>query len=130
MRTIGNDRGAARLATMAWVFVVLAIVGVCAFDAVSIMSSRVSVENDAQTAAYAASDNWHTSHNIDDAYQAAVTSIAGKGETVLTKHFTIDSDGTVHLMLRAHAKSVLLDRIGSLRHLTVTVEHGDANSLN
>lgn len=130
MRTIGNDRGAARLATMAWLFVVLAIVGVCAFDAFSIMSSRVSVENDAQTAAYAASDNWHTSRNLDDAYQAAVDAIAGKGETVETKHFVVDADGTVHLVLRAHTRSVLLGRIGALRHLTVTVEHGDANSLN
>jgi hypothetical protein len=130
MRTNGDDRGAVRLTTMVWLVAVLAILGVCGFDAASIISTRVNTENDAQTAAYAASASWHSTQNLDTAYQAAVTSLAGKGDTVLTHHFTIDPDGTVHLLVRRRAHSVVLDHIKSLRHLSLAVESGDANSIN
>jgi hypothetical protein len=129
-RNARDDRGAVRMATTFWLAAMIAVIGVVGFNAASIMSSRVSTENDAQTAAYAASQAWHTTpNNLDNAYQAAVTAVAGKGEKVLTKGFVVDPDGTVHLVLRSQAKSILLTHIGSLRHLTVTIEHGDANSL-
>ncbi len=131
MRTSGKDRGAARLQTITVLVVVLAIVGVFAYDGVSVMASRVSTENDAQTAAYAASSAWH-SHptNIDLAYQAAVAAVAGKHETVLTRDFTVDPDGTVHLTLRRPVSTLVFHRIGALRKYTVTVEHGDGNSIS
>jgi hypothetical protein len=133
MRTSGRDRGAVRLATMTWLVVVLGVVGIFAFDAVSVMSTRVSAQNDAQNAAYAASSEWHNSnhHNVEAAYQAAVASLAGKKtERVLPRDFTIASDGTVHLLLRATARTIVFGHIGALRHLTVAVESGDANSIS
>lgn len=130
MRRTGNDRGAARLTTMIWLVAVLAVIGVFGYDTVSVMSSRVSAEDDAQTAAYAASQEYHSTQNLDQAYQAAVTSIAGKGDTVLTHHFVVDADGTVHLLVRREVRSIVFKRIGPLRKYTVAVEHGDANSLN
>jgi hypothetical protein len=130
MRTTGSDSGAARLHTITVWLVVLAIFGVAAFDAISVMASRVSTENDAQSAAYAASSAWHNSHSIEMAYQAAVTTVAGNGETVLTKSFSIDADGTAHLVLRSRVHSILLNDIGPLKKYTITLEHGDANSIN
>jgi hypothetical protein len=130
MRNPGNDRGAARLATMTWLVVVLAIIGVVGYDGFSALSSRVKAQNDAQTAAFAASQAWHNTENLDDAYQAAVTSVAGTGDVILTRHFVIDSDGTVHLLLRRRANSIVFKRIGALRQYTVALEHGDANSIN
>lgn len=130
MRKTGNDRGAARLSTITWLIVVLAVIGLVGYDSVSVLSSRVTAQNDAQTAAYAASQAWHTTPNLDTAYQAAVASLAGKGDTVLTRHFTVDADGTVHLLVRRHARSILMTHIGPLRKYTVAVEHGDANSIN
>lgn len=130
MRRTRNDAGAVRLATMTWLIVVLAVAGVFAYDGVSVMTSRVSAENDAQTAAYAASQEWHSTQNLDETYQAAVTSIAGKGDTVLTRDFTVDPDGTVHLLVRRRANSIVFKRIGPLRQYTVAIEHGDANSIN
>jgi hypothetical protein len=130
MRNLGNDRGAARLATVTWLLVVLAVIGVVGFDGISILADRVSAQNDAQTAAYAASQEWHTTPNLDDAYQAAVASVAGKGDVISTHHFTVDSNGTIHLILRRRADSILLGHISSLRHYTMAIEHGDANSIN
>jgi 2-phospho-L-lactate guanylyltransferase (CobY/MobA/RfbA family) len=130
MRRTGDDGGAVRLTTMVWLVVVLAVLGVGGYDTASIVSTRVNTENDAQTAAYAASASWHANSNLDEAYQAAVTSLAGKNDTVLTHHFVVDADGTVHLLVRHRAHSILLGHISSLRHLDVALEQGDANSIN
>jgi hypothetical protein len=128
MRTTGNDRGAVRLAIMSRVVVVLALLGLFGFDGFGIMSNRVHTEDDAQTAAYAASQAWHTTPNLGAAYQAAVASVSGTGDTVLMKNFSVDPDGTIHLLVRHTVKTVVFSRVGQLRHLTVATEHGDANS--
>jgi Flp pilus assembly protein TadG len=126
-----DEHGFMRVMTLTKLVVFLAIVGVFGFDGFSIMSNNVSTENDAQDAAYAASQEWHTSNgNLNEAYQAAIQAVAGKGETVLTQNFTVDPDGTIHLLLRRTAHTVVFDKIGPLKHLTVTTQHGDANSVN
>jgi Flp pilus assembly protein TadG len=130
MRRTGNDHGAARFVTVTWLFVLLAIVGIAAFDGISVMSARVSAENDAQTAAYAASAEWHTTRNVDEAYQAAVQSLLGKNQTISTKQFTVDPDGTVHLVVLAKVHTLVMYRIPQLRQYSIAVEHGDANSIN
>jgi hypothetical protein len=130
MRTTGNDRGAVRPLTVTWLVVVLAILGVFGFDGVAVMSNKIHTEDDAQTAAFAASQSWHHNPNIGVAYQAAETAIAGNaGEKVLTRDFSVDPDGTIHLLLRHTVKTVVFNRIGPLRHLTTAIEHGDANSI-
>jgi hypothetical protein len=129
MRTHGNDHGAIRVTTTAWLIVVLAILGVTGYDGFSVMSNNISTENNAQTAAFAASTAWHHTPNLTAAYQAAVASIADTNDKVLTRAFSVDPDGTIHLLVRHTAHTVVLTRIGPLRHYTVAVEHGDANSV-
>lgn len=118
------------LVTITRLVVVLGIVGVFGYDGFSVLSNHVSTENDAQNAAYTASQAWHNDRNLSAAYQAAVQSVAGKDETVLTQGFSVDPDGTIHLLLRHTEKTVIFSRFGPLKHLTVTTEHGDANSVN
>ena len=69
-------------------------------------------------------------HGAGMAYQAAVQSIAGKDDTVLTQDFTVASDGTIHLLVRHTVHTIVFGRVGPLKHLTVTTESGDANSVN
>lgn len=130
MLKTGNDHGIVKLTTMTGWLVALAIIGVIGFDTFGIMSAHVSTENDAQNAAYAASQAWHNDDNINSAYQAAVASVAGKHETVLVKGFTVDTTGMVHLQLRVKAHTVLAQRIGPLKKDTIVTVHGDANSVN
>lgn len=125
-----------RLVTLTRLAVILAIIGVIGYDSFSCMSTRVSTENDAQNAAYAASQAWHDnartpSTAIDAAYQAAVTEVAdNKGEVVQQAGFTVDPDGTVHLVVTRTAKTVLFSHVGFLKKWTMASEHGDANSVN
>lgn len=119
------------LVTLGRLVVILGIVGVFGYDGFAVMSNNVSTENDAQTAAYAASSAWHSDNeNINLAYQAAVQSLAGKDDTVLTTGFTVDSEGLVHLEVRHTTHTVVFSRIGPLKHLAVATQHGDANSVN
>jgi hypothetical protein len=136
MRSLRSDRGAMRLVTMTRLVVILAIVGVLGYDTFACMSNRVSTENDAQNAAFAASQAWHNNQAnpglaIQQAYQAAVTEVANdKGETVQQQGFTVDPDGTVHLVVTRTAKTILFGHLGFSKPWTVGNEHGDANSVN
>jgi hypothetical protein len=129
MRRAGRDEGALRLKTMTGLVAFLGIAGIFGYDGFSVMSNNVQTENDAQDAAYAASQDWHLHGNIQLAYQAAVLSLAGKGEKVLTQGFSVDPDGTIHLLVRHTAHTIVYAHIGPLKHLTVTTQHGDANSV-
>jgi hypothetical protein len=131
MRSLAGDRGAIRVVTLTRLLVILAIVGVLGYDTFACMSTHVSTENDAQNAAFAASQAWHNNPNIDQAYQAAVTELASNpAEKVLTTGFTVDPDGTVHLVVVRKAKTILFGHIGGLKSWVVATEHGDANSVN
>jgi hypothetical protein len=124
-----NDEGMMRFVTMGKLAVVLAIVGVFGYDAVALMSNSINTENDAQDAAYAASQAWHDNGgNLALAYQAAVNTVEDRGDTVLKTGFTVDPDGTIHLLLRHTVNTIVFSRIGALKHLDVTTQHGDANS--
>ncbi|HTW19617.1 MAG TPA: hypothetical protein VME70_05295 [Mycobacteriales bacterium] len=130
MRTSGDDRGALRLQTISILLVVLAVVGVFAYDAVHVMATRVGTQTDAQNAAFAASTSFHNHGNVQLAYQAAVAYVdsTGNDEKVLTKNFSVTSDGTVTLTLRRPVQTVVFRRIGPLKHYTVVVETSSSNS--
>jgi len=131
MRSLSDERGVIRVVTMTRLVVILAIIGVLGFDTFSVMSTHINTENDAQNAAYAASQAWHNNPNIDQAYQAAVSAVANDPkEKVLTTGFTVDTDGTVHLTVVRKAKTVLFGHIGAMKDWIVATENGDANSVN
>jgi uncharacterized protein (UPF0333 family) len=129
-------RSLMRLVTITRLVVILAIIGVVGYDAFSCMSTRVNTENDAQNAAFAASQAWHdyagnSGVALQLAYQAAVAAVIdNKAETVQPTDFTVDADGTVHLIIDRTAKTVVFHRIGLLKHWVTVAEHGDANSVN
>jgi hypothetical protein len=131
MRSLADDRGAVRVVTMTRLLVILAIVGILGYDTFAVMSTHVSTENDAQNAAFAASQAWHNNPNIDQAYQAAVTELASNpAEKVQTTGFTIDPDGTAHLIVVRKAKTILFGHIGAMKNWVLATERGDANSVN
>jgi hypothetical protein len=130
-RAARNDAGLMSALTLGKLAVVLGIIGVFGYDGFSVMSNNVSTESQAQDAAYAASQAWHDNNrNLTLAYQAAVASLADTGDTVLQQGFSVEPDGTIHLLVRHTAKTVIFNHIGPLKHLIVTTQHGDANSVN
>lgn len=129
---LAAERGDIVLGWLTKLIVALAIIGVVVFDSMAVVVARVSAEDDANTAAMAASDTWvaqRGEHNLQLAYNAAAAAVAGKDETVLTNGFTIDPDGTVHLRLTKHATTLVMYRVGPLKKYTWVTVSGQGKSL-
>lgn len=110
------------------IIVVLALFGVVAFDGISVAAGAVGAADDAGTAAVAARDAWAQSHDLQKAYDAAVSSLSDKpDDSIPTSSFSIDPTGTVTLKVRRETTTLLMRHIGPLRHLTVVVESGSAS---
>lgn len=131
-RAARADRGDIVVGWLTKIVVVLALLGVVAFDSVAVAVAHVSATDDANTAAMAASDAWvaqRGQHDIQAVYNAAVAAVANKDETVLTKGFTVDPDGTVHLQLTKHATTLVLYRLGGLKKYATVTASGEGKSL-
>ena len=123
-----DDRGDIVVGWLTRIVVVLAVVGVIAFDALSVAAGAVGTADDADTAALAARDTWEQTHDVQQAYNAAVESLSDKADdTVLANSFAIDDKGTVRLKVRRTVTTLVLHRIGPLRDLAVVVESGSAS---
>jgi hypothetical protein len=120
------DRGSIVIGWLTKIVVVMAVAGVVLFDSGSIGVARLDAEDDANGAAQSAGFEWRDSHDLQAAYEAAVGSLASPDETILTRGFTIDPDGTVHLVLRRNVPTLVTHRIGPLKSLTVVRVAGEA----
>ena len=124
----GGDRGDIVVGWLTRIVVVLAVVGVAAFDGLSVAAGAVGTADDADNAAIAARDAWEQGHDVQKAYDAAVESLSDKpGDTVLPDSFAIDDKGTVTLKVRRTVTTLVMHSIGPLRDLAVVVESGTAS---
>jgi hypothetical protein len=127
-----NDRGAMRVMTVTKVVVAMAVLGVFGYDTVACMADHAKTEDNAQDAAYAASQSWLNTKNIYVAYAAAQTTLKTENpaDQLIRSSFSIDPDGTAHLKVTRTAKTLVIGHIGFLKHYTVATEKGDANSFD
>jgi hypothetical protein len=131
-RRRNNDRGAMAVMTVTKFVATMAVLGVAGYDTVACMADHAKTEDNAQDAAYSASQSWFNTKNIYDAYAAAQATLKAENpsDKLIRKSFAIDPDGTVHLLVTRTAKTLVFGHIGFLRHYTVATEHGDANSFD
>jgi len=126
MNCRGRDSGSIVLGWLTKLIVVLLLAGVVLFDFVSVGVARMSASDDANTAAQAASSEWMHSHDVQDAYNAAVEAVTSPAERVLVRGFTISPDGSVGLLLRRDVTTLVAHDISPLKKYTVVVAHGEA----
>jgi hypothetical protein len=120
-----RDRGSVVIGWLVKLVAVLALVSVSAFDAISVGAARVSGADDADSAALAAAETWRDTHNINSAL-ASARDASGSNETVLSAGFVIDPDGTVHLVMKKTATTLVMSHIGPLKKYTVVTLHGES----
>lgn len=113
-----GDTGDVIVSWLVRLVVVLATVGVLIFDALSVGSSRLSIEDHAATAARAAADSWAATHNKQTAFTSAWESAtqADAGNQADPKSFLIDPDGQAHVSLSREAPTLVVHLVGPLRH--------------
>ncbi len=123
-----SDRGDIVLGWLVRVVALLAVVGVMAFDVLSVGSSRLSVDDQATTAARAAADSWAASHDLQGAFDAAWRSATEADATndVDAASFSVDAAGVAHVTLRREAPTFVMHLIPPLRRLAVVRAVGDS----
>lgn len=110
--------------------VVLGVLAIIGYDAVSIASSKVTASDTAGDAAMAGSVSWSQSHDVQAAYDAADSVAAQHSCTVLTKGFSIDKDGGVHLTVQKRASTLVVTRIEPVRHWATLSSTGFAKDVS
>jgi len=106
--------------------VTLAILGIIAFDAISVAGAHFQASDDADRAAQAAATAYHqTGATESDAFLAAEKTL-GTSERLVHGSFQIAADGTVTLKVRRTAKSLLLHLWSATRGWAVVTEPGSA----
>ncbi len=112
-----DDRGDIVLGWLTKLVVVLGVLGVLGFDAISLGTSYFQAEDHANTAARAASDTHRagSAPNVQAAYDAALAEVLEHGETIDPQSFTISPQGEVSLTLRRTAPTLVMEKVGPLR---------------
>jgi hypothetical protein len=119
MRSGHTERGDIVLGWLTKVTVVLAVLGVFAFDAISLAVGRLQTEDRGNNAARAAVTAYAGTQDVQHAYETALARIAESEptDTVDPATFSVAQDGTVTLTIEHTAPTMLVDRIGPLRDL-------------
>jgi hypothetical protein len=121
---VQGDQGDIVLGWLTKVVVALGLLGLVAFDGISLAQARFQAADRATTAAAAAADDFKVNHDLQKAYNAAYATVSG-GDTIETKTFTVSTDGTVKLRLHHEATTLIVRRIGPLKKWTDAVETGE-----
>jgi len=109
--------------------VVLFVLGIAAFDAIALVAAHLNLDDDADTAAELANAAWQDSRgNVQFAFNKAAEYAEQKGATIDPADFSIASDGTVQLTLHKEATTLVVYRIGPLKHLTEIDGQGTAST--
>jgi hypothetical protein len=121
------DHGSIVIGWLSKLVVALLLVAIVAFDGIAVGSAHLSGSDDANNAASAASTAWWQSHHsIQAAYDAAAASVTNSNEKVLTKDFTVSTDGSVHLLMTRKVNTLVMKHVGFLKKYTATVITGEA----
>lgn len=96
-----RDRGDILLGWLTRVVVALAVVAVIGIDAVTVAMATVSIQDQANTAAAAARDDYATHHNTQQAYRAALASAheGDPSDVIRPADFRVTAQGTVTLVV-------------------------------
>lgn len=122
---VGTDRGDIILGWLTKLVLVLSVLGVLGFDAISLVQARFKASDRATTAAGAAAAEYATSKDVQKAYNAAFATTVDN-DTIETQTFTVAPDGTVTLVLHHEATTLLLQRVGPLRKYADATGEGRA----
>ena len=121
---VREDRGDVVLGWLTKLVVALGLLGLLAFDGISLAQARFQAADRATTAASAAADDYKTSHDLQKAYNAALATVSSN-DTIETKTFQVAQDGTVTLRLHHEATTLIVGRISALKHWADAVETGE-----
>ena len=122
-----GDTGSIVLGWLTRLTVVLALVGLVAFDAISLVVAKYTAADRATTAARAGSEACESSQgDVQKAYDAAVAVALEFGDTIDTEGFSCLRGGAVALTYRHEAATLLVEKIGPIKGWTDQTATGES----
>jgi type II secretory pathway pseudopilin PulG len=110
------------------VLVVLAVLGVLAYDGVVVAINQVSIHDEAQNAAQAGHEALASTKDAQAAYAAVLAYAAKHGETVVPRSFRVGAHDTVTVELSRSAPTLVLQVVPKVDEWVVaraTAHFGD-----
>jgi hypothetical protein len=108
----GRDDGSIVLGWLGRVAITISVLGIVAFEVLSVVVAHVSLEDTGRTAADRALTSYHDTHDSYQAYLAADAYASENGAQLVKKTFTI-TDTSVSFDLKKTAPTLLLYRFGA-----------------
>jgi hypothetical protein len=129
---LGDDSGGIVLGWLTRIAVFFGLAALVLFDAISIGTTAMNVDDQGSTAAFHASEVWQQTKNLQLAYNAAVESAANEnpGNVVATRDFKVDPDGTVHLTMSRTATTLVVFRIGPIKNWAYVERQSQGHSVD
>jgi hypothetical protein len=123
-----SDTGAIVLGWLTRVSVALGLIGVIAFDVISLGVTSLSVTDDAQAAARSAASAYAETKNVDRAYEAAADTLAKQNanDVVSAGTFAVSPEGRVSLTVEREAVTIVARYIPSIKDQLVLHADGEA----
>lgn len=123
-----SDPGAIVLGWLTRLTVVLGLLGVLAFDVISLVVTEFGVTDDAAAAARAAAGAYARTSDVDRAYEAALDAAraADANDTIAAGSFLVDQKGTVTLTVEREAVTIVARYIPGIRDQLVMRADGQA----
>jgi hypothetical protein len=112
-----TDSGAIVLGWLTKVAVALGLIGLIAFDVISLSVARLGVTDDANAGARAAARAYDETHNVDRAYEAALEAVRelNPDDTITAGTFNISQQGSVSLVVQREAVTIVARYIPKIK---------------
>ena len=106
-----NDRGGVIVGYFTKIALVLSVFSLLCFDAVSVGTARIGIEDTAKAAAREAAETYDETRSEAHALRAAVNYAEEHGATVDEKKFSVAADGTATVRVSKEATTLLVFRV-------------------
>lgn len=125
-----DDRGDIILGWFTRVATFLLLLGIVAFEGISVGTAHVNGADTANSVALAAAEAYAPKHNVKAAYAAAETEAVQHKAELLPDQFAIAADGSVDIAIKTTATTLFLYRTERTAKWAVVKSSGHASGQN
>jgi hypothetical protein len=127
---VDTDAGSIVIGWLTRIVVVMAIIGLVAFDAMAIAQGHVSASDEADEVAQDAHNTWSDTHDVDKAYATADGEVKARGDRIPKGGFTIEpKTGYVTVKVQHSVDTLLAKHFGFSRAWATMVGVGHAQDV-
>ena len=120
------DAGFIVVGSLAKITLAVAVIGTAGYDAISMTSTHLQVQDHAQQAAAIGYDTLILKRSEKAAYAAVVKYVREQGDTLVPGTFSIDKDRTVSVTLTGQARTIAASHIPTVKDYVVATGTGSA----